>query len=277
MFRSDFTADSDTYLQLFHRWQCSQGVFVYPQAQVFRSDFTAERDARSQLFHRRQCSQGVFVHPQAEVFRFDFTAERDARSQLATDKDRLAQELEAEQLKSQGLSDQLMRYTQQQLQDMQLRASQGTAAPHFYNYPRHNTYPAQPEAYQHAAGYMMGGGGDGGAGGSFNDLSGGEDGHVMQGQNYGGGGGGQSYGAGGRQNYGAGGGQNYGGGGGQHYGGGGQNYPGRQHYPGQEGSLHPQAGHNMPPPQGTVVDSQHGSAHAQYQQTQVSVGVFCCE
>ena len=245
---------------------------------MFRSDFTADSDTHLQLFRRRQCSQGVFVHTQAEVYKSDFTAERDARSQLATDKDRLAQELEAEQLKNQGLSDQLMRYTQQQLQDMQLRASQGTAAPHFYNYPHRNTYPAQPEAYQHAAGYVMGGGGDGGAGGNFNDLSGGEGGQVMQGQNYGGGGGRQNYGGGGGgQNYGAGGGQNYGAGGGQHYGGGGQNYPGGQHYPGQEGSLHPQAGHNMPPPHGASADRQHVNAHAQYQQAQVSVGVFCCE
>ena len=195
----------------------------------------------------QSCSQGVFIFSQADVFKSDFTAERDARSRLATDKDRLSQELEAEQLKNQGLTDQLTRYTQQQLQDMQLRANQGSLGTNFFTYPHH--YPTQQDAHQHAAGYVMGGGGDGLAGGNFNNLSAGEGGHVMHGQNYGGAG----------QNYGAG--QNLGGG---------QNYLGGQQYPvaGREGSQHQQAGHNMPM-QATSFDPQYGGVHPQHQHTQV--------
>jgi len=130
------------------------------------------------------------------VYKSDFIAEREARSRLATEKDRLRQELEAEQLKNQGLADQLTRYTQQQLQDMQLRASQ--ADPYGrYHYPqgqyshpypqvtvapstRDTNYPQQGGPY-----HGVGAGGDNsggaaalnrgagvrGSGGDLNDLS----------------------------------------------------------------------------------------------------------
>ena len=196
------------------------------------------------------------------MFKCDFTAEREARSRLATEKDRLLQELEAEQLKNQGLADQLTRYTQQQLQDMQLRASQGTGGSPFYHpaYP----YPAQPEAYPQGAGYPMAGGGGDGGGGQFNNLSGGEGAQAMHGQLYGegegGGGGGQAYNRGGQQHYGG--------------GGGGQNYPGGPGYgvAGQEGLVahHPPAGQSMYM-QRTRSDQDYAEVHAQYQHAQVRV------
>ncbi|KAK7495487.1 hypothetical protein BaRGS_00013185 [Batillaria attramentaria] len=60
---------------------------------------------------------------QAEVYKSDFTAERDARARLATERDRLAGEIEAQQVRNQELTDQLTQYAQRQLADMQLRAS----------------------------------------------------------------------------------------------------------------------------------------------------------
>nr|KAG5705570.1 hypothetical protein BaRGS_034768 [Batillaria attramentaria] len=62
---------------------------------------------------------------QAEVYKSDFTAERDARARLATERDRLAGEIEAQQVRNQELTDQLTQYAQRQLADMQLRASVG--------------------------------------------------------------------------------------------------------------------------------------------------------
>nr|QNL15273.1 inhibitor of nuclear factor kappa-B kinase subunit gamma [Littorina littorea] len=208
------------------------------------------------------------LQAQADVYKCDFTAERDARTQLATEKDRLCQELESEQLKNQGLADQLTRYTQQQLQDMQLRASQGSPAGPYY--PPQYAYP------QVSQGYLMGGGGDGGSGGGgggqLNNLSGGEGLQAMAGQNYGGAGvGGQNYprqqNYGQAQNYGPG--QNYGR---QNYGqvqnyGQGQNYAQGQIYAAvQEG--YPQAQVSRMSTQATTSGPEYGNPHAPRQQNQ---------
>lgn len=212
------------------------------------------------------------LQAQAEVYKSDFMAEREARSRLATEKERLSQELEGEQLKNQGLVDQLTRYTQQQLHDMQLRASQGSSAAHYLQ-PTFPGYPRQQPHYQEAGGNLVGGGGDGGGGGnhppqtsSYNNLS------VAEGGQRGapvyatGGGGGR--------------GQNYAGGQsfaqhGQHYAGGhmgaGQYQGGRFPFHGEGRGDRRMPGQNVPA-QATSSAGSYMEAHTLYQQPQSGGG-----
>ncbi|KAL8559163.1 hypothetical protein ACOMHN_048410 [Nucella lapillus] len=205
------------------------------------------------------------LQAQAEVYKSDFLAEREARSRLATEKERVSQELEAEQLKAQGLVDQLTRYTQQQLHTMQLRASQGSAAAAHYLHPTFSasTLPRQPLHHP----YQGGGGGDGGGGGgglgvnypplpptgSYNNLSMAEAGErnappppttPVGGQNYPGG---QNFHQPGLQNF------------GQLYGGG--------QYPGARGA-YPVEGRGMAgqgvPVQAALPEGWYGEVHGQY-------------
>ncbi|XP_076447760.1 uncharacterized protein LOC143284710 [Babylonia areolata] len=112
------------------------------------------------------------LRAQAEVYKADFEAEREARSRLAMEKERVSAELEGEQLKAQGLADQLTRYTQQQLHDMQLRATQGSSPSpsHLLHYPHHHHL---------AAG--AGGRGGGGGGAFFQRMGGGGNANVTGG------------------------------------------------------------------------------------------------